>query len=724
MPVANAVPRAADHLGDDVARFLIPPKAEPVPDAQSIAGWRSSSSSVLSSALQVMALAGDADVCVLSWEDDRDGLKFLDGTGPIAELDRGAWLDRVRGVPQGQAVGAGGGVVVAAVAGPDGRTAGALALRSRGGGESVEQLALLGAEHLGLLLASSEAHAERASAFEALFEIGTQIQAQEAHAESIFALIVERARELLGTDCAWMALVDETGNRLLMKVTAGTRSPDFARMEVKVGMGVGGIALKERRPVAVLDSSLYGNGMPRAVHRALDDEGVVSILCAPMLRDEGMLGALYVGNRTQRPFHSEESQLLSALAAQAAVTIENARLYSRLSEKNETLERAFSIHRLLTDAALAGGGLPGIASQLAILVDRDLLLSVTRNSPGHAIYRLGSENGIGEEIESEAAEAAAESAAASLPIVAGEDRLGTIHLLGAGGLSPLQDRALEHGATIIALELVKEQAALEVAWRLQGELLEELLGSPAGPVSDSLIARARRFDVDLERPRRLAVLAPDDEVAPSELLDFARHSMRCRPRAQGLVAQRGDRILIAIADDVPDGVRELIRDLEVRGRRAGMPFRCGLSNARTDLSAGLREATGALTLALRAPHSAAVISYEDLGPLRFMLDAPDTTGMVDLVGKTLGPLAAHDTRRHAELLPTLRAFLEYGGHHRTTAEACHVHVSTLKYRLGKIAEILDCDLRDATTRFELTLAFEVLGVLEVAGVAPFEIRAE
>ena len=693
----------------------------------SIAGWNSPPVGQIASALELIAQLCEADVCQLVWRASDGRLVVLDGAHEAsivadALVDSG-WLDEVAEMPPGTVARVAEGVSVTPVLGPGGVPSGALGLRGPADREAVVHFAEVGGLHINSLLSISSAHADRSTAYEALFEIGTQIQAQESHPESIFSLIVERACELLLADCTWMALGEESSGHLHIEVTSGIRSEGFTQMKSAVGIGIGGLAIKERRTIVVGDLTGYRAYLPKETLDRLDAEGVVSMVCAPMLRDDGMLGALFVASRTRRQFNDEEAQLISALAAQAAVTIQNSRLYEDLSERNETLETSFSIHRRLTEAVLAGDGLHGVSAELAHLVDRDLLLCLVKKSTRYFIPRGGIDGRGPEQPDSRLAAELEETAVASLPIVAGEDELGSIHLLGEGEVSPLQHKALEHGATIIALELVKEQAALEVAWRLQGELLEELLGS-SGSIDESLAARAEYFGVDLSRERRLAILAPARATSPSALLEFIRRTAACRPGAHPLVAQRGDRVLVAIADETPGEAVEFVATMKAKAGRAGLSFRAGISNAGTDMRAALREATGALALALRAPEDGTLIAYEDLGPLRFMLDAPDTSGMVSLVRQTLGPLSERDASKRSELLPTLHNFLDCGGHQRSTAAACHIHVSTLKYRLGQVAEILECDLQDPKTRFRLTLALEVLGVLELAGVAPFETKAE
>jgi DNA-binding PucR family transcriptional regulator len=694
-----------------------PPKVEPAPQVLTVGGWEGCDSSVLLSGLRLAARAAQADLCCLAWEESPELPATLNvGASACTDDQALAWLAHARAARSSRKpIAVDDGVFVAPLRGPRGQVEAVVAIRPL---NADTELVALAAQHVSFLLVSSKAHTERSTAYEALFEIGMQIQAQEARAEAIFRLIVERARDLLGTHVAWLAMVDAANERLRMKVAVGTTTPDFMRMEVRVGTGIGGIALKERRPVAVHDSSIYGNGMPRAVHRALDDEGVTSILCAPMLRDDGMLGALYVGMRTPRQFTEEESSLLAALAAQAAVTIENARLYQELALKNEALERAFATHRLLTDASLSGVGLDQVALQLARVVNRDLVLALDGAAPRCACYpRHPSADGP---VAFSAGAPELADRDPDVDILAGDTALGALFVLGGEPVNALDRKALEHGATVIALELVKEQAALQVEWRLQGELLEELLRSPA-PVPEGLLRRAERFGIDLEVAHRVAVLAPARHATASALLDVVRRGLRHRGHREGLVAQRGERVLVALGEDGPSGARHLLEDLQRSARLAGVPFNGGVSSPRLDLRIALREAEGALAMVLssREGGGEALAGYEDLGPLRFLLDAPDTSEMRAMVQDVLGPLAEHDARRQSELLHTLRVYLECGGHHATTAERCHIHVSTLKYRLSRIAAILDRPLSDPATRFELRLALEVLGVLEAVGAAPF-----
>ena len=288
-------------------------------------------------------------------------------------------------------------------------------------------------------------------------------------------------------------------------------------------------------------------------------------------------------------------------------------------------------------------------------------------------------------------------------------------MLTASRLSAPQRKALEQGAIVIALERIKEQSAQEVEWRLQGELLEELLRAQ-GEYSESLLERATRFRVDPEGHFQIAVFQADRDDSTS-LLHLVRQSLERQAYAGCLAARRGERVFAAIPATADGRCEQLVE--KVLNRAKPTDVRVGISGS-TQLSVALLEAEGALGLALSGATKEPVVDYEDLGPLRFMLDAPNTREMVALVRGMLQPVAEHDAERNGELLFTLRVFLESGGHHPTTSTRCHIHVSTLKYRLARISEILDRSLADPRVRFELSLAFEVAGVLELIGLAPFD----
>ena len=577
------------------------------------------------------------------------------------------------------------------------------------------------AEHIALLLDSSRHDADRTAAYEALIEVSSQIHAQELNTDEILALIVRQARQLMEVDVTWLALIDEHEQRVVVKVASGATTDDFVRMWVQVGKGVGGLAVRDRRPVVVRDHRTYEHPTTELVTRTLAAEGVVSLLAVPMIFDARPVGALYGGSRTPTDFTETAVSVFTALAGQAAVSIANSRLYRDLASKKDTLERTFALHEMLNQAALGGGGMDSIGRQLAGIVGCDVVVVRAGGTPRARSYSSDPEHADPVDLPAGAGDPTAQDAR-SVPIVAGEEELGTIRACEGGELTDLQRSALQQGATVMALEMMKERAALEAEWRLRGELLEEILQAD-GSWSDGLLLRSERLGVDLDEERCLVVIEPFESHEARDLQFVVRATFH-RDLGDGtaLLATRGERVLVALAQ-APEAAAAAVRLLVEKAEKSGVPAVAGLSTLRRNLAVALREAGAAVGLARKAG-AGRIVTHESLGSLRFLLDAPDTGQMVEMVRDLLGPVAAHDRKRGGGgILETLRAYLAVGGNRSAVADQCHIHVSTVKYRMRKASELLDMPLSDARARFELTLAFDVLDVLAMLGIDAFGIAS-
>ena len=85
-------------------------------------------------------------------------------------------------------------------------------------------------------------------------------------------------------------------------------------------------------------------------------------------------------------------------------------------------------------------------------------------------------------------------------------------------------------------------------------------------------------------------------------------------------------------------------------------------------------------------------------------EAEDPAAVERFVHQWLGSLIDYDSRKPAELVPTLSQYLECGGSYDATAAALSVHRNTLKYRLQRIRGISGHDLGNPGTNFNLHLA--------------------
>jgi DNA-binding PucR family transcriptional regulator len=109
--------------------------------------------------------------------------------------------------------------------------------------------------------------------------------------------------------------------------------------------------------------------------------------------------------------------------------------------------------------------------------------------------------------------------------------------------------------------------------------------------------------------------------------------------------------------------------------------------------AGFEEAQHALLGASVIRGKPAVMTYEELGPYKYLLRMPIDSAMRDQHRDAVTRIAEYDRQRQTALLRTLEEFLRRRGNISATAEALYVHPNTLRQRLRRIQELSGIDLR-------------------------------
>jgi nitrate/nitrite-specific signal transduction histidine kinase len=149
--------------------------------------------------------------------------------------------------------------------------------------------------------------------------------------DAVLRSVVERARDLLGGDAAVVFLEPRTGEEMVVRATSGP--PEAFRP-----MG---------STFRVDDTCVAGQGVCLGQCPIMCPEFSRAHLSRPLLRGSDPIGVLCVSNREKRSFGEAEGEILFALALQASLAIENARLYDEVRDyaaKEERRRIARDIH--------------------------------------------------------------------------------------------------------------------------------------------------------------------------------------------------------------------------------------------------------------------------------------------------------------------------------------------------------------------------------------------
>jgi len=168
--------------------------------------------------------------------------------------------------------------------------------------------------------------------------------------QEVLAVVATKVAGALEADACFVYLYDDRAGELVLRATHGTPIDEMTRRpRMRPGEGITGSAAASRAPV-MLESRAHLDPRFKNFPNLPEDE-YESILAVPILTRDGALeGALNVRTRDPRAFSKDEVELLLAIAAQVAQSIEHAKLYAEAQRRVHELEALARISAAVQDS--------------------------------------------------------------------------------------------------------------------------------------------------------------------------------------------------------------------------------------------------------------------------------------------------------------------------------------------------------------------------------------
>ena len=473
----------------------------------------------------------------------------------------------------------------------------------------------------------------------------------------------------------------------------------------------------------------------------------------------------YVDSVPDEMVEAAEREQLPLLELQPDVSfndIINSLLAEILNAQANRLRHSQDVHQRFTEIVLAGGGLGEIAENLAALIqnpvliiapDRRVLGSAAGANSDGLLAQLITKKGDHHQLEaSEFSEIAKSTKAATTtrrvlhigseaiicavrPIRVGTTFYGSIvAVLNSQELHEGMVMAIDHAATVAALDIMKQQAVLNVERRFQADFLDDML---SGRIQshEAVTVRASALAWNLDRPALVMVIAfhrAGQDPAQRwrnhgsfrrdgvRLIDLARTMLHKLDRGV-ILWERSDSLVALLSEpcarqNQPTLVRQtsmqIARRISEELQSAGGEgcSTIGIGRAYSDplkLHASYEEARQALTIGAKVWGSGAVTHFDDLGVYRILHHHPDKAELDSFAEEALGKLIEYDRKRKTDLVDTLDVLMDCNLNISVAARRLYLHYNSLRYRLQKIEELIGPFVDDAHQRFNLQLALRI-----------------
>ncbi|HHU76406.1 MAG TPA: GAF domain-containing protein [Firmicutes bacterium] len=574
----------------------------------------------------------------------------------------------------------------------------------------------------------------------------------ELHSGSLPLKFIKCAKKLVSANEAMLAIKEE--KREGLKVIKHYTFNDQEKQVEETGkepFGAIKVIMKERK-VINRNASEFTTQELRGFSAVKEN-----LLGVPLYADGEVIGAFLMANKCQGgTFTQDDQELLLILASQLSIALENSRLYEKtdiklqtkvdeLEQANNTLikqqtilEKSIELHTQLTKLVLEGRGIKAICKSLTAFIgcpvqieDQNFNVRASTMPDDMAGLHLGGRDLLDSKEHSRPAKRLFQekkpikivlnpgATQYVVPIIAGGQVIGIITMVLTGKpLRPLYMVAMEQGATIVALEMLKEKSTVEQSRRLKESFFEQIIG---GDFESEEQIQHRALQLNLDINGRYKVIAADldpgeDGFSRPELFQEIRERFIDSFPDSVVVAKNNLLLVFCIgkkgSEDSKDTgstrMEKFLEDLLGKlGKEKTWWIAVGTGCKRVcDCGASYQEAATTLEI-MKALHlDNKLVSYSNLGI--FSLIEINPRRFADFTQKTLGSLIEYDQKHKTQLIKTLNLYFEHNRNVLKASRKGYLNPSTMKYRLRRIQEITGLDLKDADVGLQLHLAIRLI----------------
>lgn len=284
----------------------------------------------------------------------------------------------------------------------------------------------------------------------------------------------------------------------------------------------------------------------------------------------------------------------------------------------------------------------------------------------------------------------------------------------------LDIRAIEHACTVCALELIKEEAALEAEIRIKGDFFDDLL--TVNPDNyEKIDNMAKRLGYNFREPHSVMIVDIADknknDFSFQDILPNIKNNVKFlvdKYAPQSLITLNGNQVVLVIRlaqlkINETELAKKITSTISVNYSKyvtlIGLGREC---SEYKDYKKSYEDATFCIEIMRKSGDDNCVRTFDDLGVYGILCDLQKPDRLKNFCLSHLGALINYDKSKGTNLLDTLELYFSSNCSLKKTAETAYIHISSLKYRLKRIEKLTEKDLNKDEDRFNLQLSLRIL----------------
>lgn len=303
----------------------------------------------------------------------------------------------------------------------------------------------------------------------------------------------------------------------------------------------------------------------------------------------------------------------------------------------------------------------------------------------------------------------------TFPIRTNNINLGRLVIISKETITNRDELIIKRALGIFTVQMYHQWKITQSLWQKKEYFFEEMLHNHDHSFFEKY---SHLFNFHPDAENRILSVKVEPKCQGKEMMQFLQMNELVKKKD---FFYSKNNIVIILSDEQASDPGAFANELlaELKKEFASIKFYIGIGRKTNNLQS-LRESyqdASAISefISLTNPVGNLIASYEDMEPVMMFLKGTNQNELIGFYKKIIGELINHDEMNETDYILTLKTYLDFNGNLQQTADALHLSIAGLRYRMERIERFCDLDLKTGDGRFKCQLAIQVYFAVTVSG---------